>query len=1630
MRNCRGKEIKIFDGSTSGKQLGNFCTMTKETFTSTSNYLILTVRGYYLIGTFSLQYKQACGGDRSDSAGIIQSPGFPKSYVRNLDCWWKITVPDDRTIRVTLNKTFDIFTGLANTCPGDYLQLFNGFDQKAPPLVKNASSNSNGRYCGATAPSDIPETSSNVLTVKFVSDGSKSGAGFSLKYTEHHFACGGRLKLTDGITSGFFTSPNYPKSYPRNLDCKWLIVAPAAHRVQVDFDKFEIELHTNCDGDYLQFFDGGSSNSPKIGKRLCGKQLPGSVTSSGNMLLARFTTDKATVHKGFRAKYSIATCGGRITAAPSFVTSPNFPSNYGAKLSCFWIIQGPVGHYLTINITKMNLQKSVRCSADVLEIIDPASLTVGTNTTKRGQESSVSYRGISVIEAKANASGSVLFKGCGQKGASKSFETADNRVYVWFKSDATVGASGFKIDFNASIEECGGDRSTSSGSFSSPNYPHLYAHKRVCTWDITVAVGRKIKLTFNDNFYLDEFENDNCKHDFVEVRNGLYQESPTLGKFCGQKRPDPVWSSGNTMRVKFLTDHKMSSTGFKASYTSDEEAVCGGRLTKGPGSVISPGFSGNQSYSNNLQCVWQIQNKVAQNSSIRLEFKHFDVQYDLGCHKDYVQIREGVDYNGRLIGKFCGNSANSKQWRYLINETPVVVIPTANIWIAFITDKSGGDKGFQMNYTFTDCGGVLTGSEGVIVSPNYPGNYSNNIDCAWLIKAPDGMTIQVNFTAFELEQQPECTSDFLVIQNGGNYDSPEIGRYCGNTSIGVIKSQSNQLRLVLVTGDNGTAGGFRLEYGQQHTGCGGHYHKNKGSIASPNYPRSYSDNSQCRWDITVDIGYHVRLKLKSPFDVSCNDSVQVYDVISDYSSRSIGSFCFNGTNEQPDVVDSSWTKMRVVFQSDALTNGNGFSADYTAECGGSVDQVSAVLRSPGYPGYKNNLRCGYTVDPGDNYFVFITFDDFHLQDSSGCNSDFLRIHHGSNAKGKRLRNLCGDNPVDKFSFGGPIFLDFKTDGSKTFRGYKAHYKAAVCGGNFTTQEGTLMTPFFPKPYPRNMNCTWNVTVEEKKIIFFKFEDYHVSWSWKCWKDEMKAYDGNSIRARRINLPRECGDKGHRDNWWKTTGNHLLINMRVSHHGSHQVRGFKAFYHSSYGPKAGCGGTFTSQNGSFESLDIDNDGLYEPGLDCTWKITANSGKIVVLNITDFDVAGDSSNCEQDYLQINDGYDHTIRTLCGKKNKPVVIRSTHRIVYVRFKTDGTNSSSGFNATYSQEESTCGKVLSVTSKSQTLSSPTSLDEDSRCRWTLDTRDGNKQVKITVNDQSLGTDCKKVYLEIHDEPMGEHGQKYRACGSRKPPVFYSRVQKASVIYHGGLSGNFSLSYERAGCNRNYKSAAGRVTSPKYPSVYRGSGCTVEITASEGSYLSLYFSDLDIKEIWTWFYYWTTCSFEFTITSDGFKKKVPCGRTSPPVFLSKTKAKISFKSKTARRWRRNLKYAATFIASSKGKGCGGNISHAIPGMFTNPPSPKNVSLECIWELDSSKLVRLRLENLRLPGGGGNAGANPCADSYLEILGSDGSSYGKKCTIAYPYEVDLKKGKIKYYVARGAAAPTFKLKFYHMDEVI
>lgn len=113
---------------------------------------------------------------------------------------------------------------------------------------------------------------------------------------------------------------------------------------------------------------------------------------------------------------------------------------------------------------------------------------------------------------------------------------------------------------------------------------------------------------------------------------------------------------------------------------------------------------------------------------------------------------------------------------------------------------------------FTACSQNLTNKSGYIVSPLYPGYYSNNIECTWRITAPKGHVIHLKFEAFRMEDDPVCANDFVEVRDGGELSSHVIGRYCGHVYPEIVESSTNKLLVQFSSNDDVVRTGFKAFY--------------------------------------------------------------------------------------------------------------------------------------------------------------------------------------------------------------------------------------------------------------------------------------------------------------------------------------------------------------------------------------------------------------------------------------------------------------------------------------------------------------------------------------------------------------------------------------------------------------------------------------------------------------------------------------------------------------------------------------------------------------------------------------------------------------------------------------------------
>ncbi|KAK6292912.1 hypothetical protein J4Q44_G00364130 [Coregonus suidteri] len=224
--------------------------------------------------------------------------------------------------------------------------------------------------------------------------------------------------------------------------------------------------------------------------------------------------------------------------------------------------------------------------------------------------------------------------------------------------------------------------------------------------------------------------------------------------------------------------------------------------------LTSPGYPA--SYLPSQKCVWVI-TAPGPHQRILINFNpHFDLE-DRECKYDYVEVRDGVDENGQLVGKYCGKIA------------PSPVVSSGNqLYIKFVSDYETHGAGFSIRYevfkTGPECSRNFTSNSGVIRSPGFPEKYPNNLDCTFMIFSPKMSEITLEFESFELEPDTTpptgvfCRYDRLEIWDGFPGVGPYIGRYCGQNTPGRIISYTGILALIINTDSAIAKEGFSANF--------------------------------------------------------------------------------------------------------------------------------------------------------------------------------------------------------------------------------------------------------------------------------------------------------------------------------------------------------------------------------------------------------------------------------------------------------------------------------------------------------------------------------------------------------------------------------------------------------------------------------------------------------------------------------------------------------------------------------------------------------------------------------------------------------------------------------------------------
>jgi len=111
------------------------------------------------------------------------------------------------------------------------------------------------------------------------------------------------------------------------------------------------------------------------------------------------------------------------------------------------------------------------------------------------------------------------------------------------------------------------------------------------------------------------------------------------------------------------------------------------------------------------------------------------------------------------------------------------------------------------------CGNTAMDTPGTITTPNYPANFPKNVVCFWIITAPEGQRVQVNFTYMKMLYRSggKCYWDYASIRYTGNdYTDDELA--CNRELEGrTFTSTGNKFIVKFKSGNYGWYKGFSAD---------------------------------------------------------------------------------------------------------------------------------------------------------------------------------------------------------------------------------------------------------------------------------------------------------------------------------------------------------------------------------------------------------------------------------------------------------------------------------------------------------------------------------------------------------------------------------------------------------------------------------------------------------------------------------------------------------------------------------------------------------------------------------------------------------------------------------------------------
>lgn len=307
---------------------------------------------------------------------------------------------------------------------------------------------------------------------------------------------------------------------------------------------------------------------------------------------------------------------------------------------------------------------------------------------------------------------------------------------------------------------------------------------------------------------------------------------------------------------------------------------------------------------------------------------------------------------------------------------------------------------------------------------------------------------------------------------------------------------------------------------------------------------------------------------------------------------------------------------------------------------------SGVITSPGWPfQYPTHLNCSWNIRARPGESITVSFQDFDLQGSPRCSSDWTSVSSVRSVEGSRL---CGSSlPPPFITSQDHVWIHFHSDHAVTGKGFRLSYISGKAEAS---------------------SCD--------------VDQFHCS-NGKCVPDWW-----------RCNSMDECGDNSDEELCVDSPFSFTPCSLNQFPCLSRYTRIYTCLPHSlrcdgsidcqDLGDEIDCdvptcGEWLRNFYGSFSSPNYPD--FYPPGSNCTWLIDTGDHRKVVLRFLDLKLDGTGVG---DFVKVFDGLEENplklLKVLTAFDSRaPLSVVSSSGQIRVHFSTDKINAARGFNATY---------------------------------------------------------------------------------------------------------------------------------------------------------------------------------------------------------------------------------------------------------------------------------------------------------------------------------------------------------------